>query len=195
MWAVGDGGALRGRGPHPVARDKGDTMRALAAVLVVLVTASTAAAQTFRGSINGIVTDQTGAILPGADVKATNEATGLSYSTTSSTAGAFTFADLPLGDYTIVASESGFETVTIRSVHVSAGAIYNVAVTLTVAQLESNVQVSAAAVTVETTSTTLTSVLSTRTVQDLPLNGRDFSQMLALTPGYSGYEGGGGASL
>src|SRR5262249_41008243 len=141
MWAVGDGGALRGRGPHPVARDKGDTMPALPAVLVVLVTASTAAAQTFRGSINGIVTDQTGAILPGADVKATNEATGLSYSTTSSTAGAFTFADLPLGDYTIVVSESSFETVTIRSVRVSAGALYNLTVTLHVAQLAENVHV------------------------------------------------------
>ena len=170
-------------------------MRGLAAVLVVLATVSTAAAQTFRGSINGIVTDQTGAILPGADIKATNEATGLSYSTTTSTAGTFTLADLPLGDYTIVVSESGFETVTIRGVRVSAGAIYNVAARLNVAQLEANVEVSAAAVTVETSSTTLTNVLSTRTVQDLPLNGRDFSQMLALTPGYSGYEGGGSASM
>src|SRR5207253_4607350 len=66
---------------------------------------------------------------------------------------------------------------------------------LNVAQIEANVQVSAAAVAVETTSTTLTNVLSTRTVQDLPLNGRDFSQMLALTPGFSGYEGGGAASM
>ncbi len=170
-------------------------MRAIAAVVIVLGIASTAAAQTFRGGISGIVTDQTGAILPGADVKATNEATGLSYSTTSSSSGAFTFADLPLGDFTIVVSESGFETVTVRGVRVSAGAIYNVAVKLNVAQIEANVQVSAAAVAVETTSTTLTNVLSTRTVQDLPLNGRDFSQMLALTPGYSGYEGGGSASM
>jgi Carboxypeptidase regulatory-like domain len=75
--------------------------RMLVSVLVFLAIASAAVAQTFRGGINGIVTDQTGAILPGADVKATNDATGLSYSTTSSTAGAFTFADLPLGDYTI----------------------------------------------------------------------------------------------
>ena len=170
-------------------------MRALTGLLVVLTIASAAGAQTFRGGINGIVTDQTGAILPGADVKATNDATGLSYSTTSSTAGAFTFADLPLGDYTIVVSESGFETITIRGVRVSAGAIYTVSVRLNVAQIEANVQVSAAAVAVETTSTTLTNVLSTRTVQDLPLNGRDFSQMLALTPGFSGYEGGGAASM
>jgi hypothetical protein len=170
-------------------------MIALATLLVALTIASPSAAQTFRGGINGTVTDQSGAVLPGAEVKATNDATGLSYSTASSTAGAFTFADLPLGDYTIVASANGFETVTIRGVRVSAGAIYTVSVKLNVAQIEANVQVSAAAVAVETTSTTLTNVLSTRTVQDLPLNGRDFSQMLALTPGYSGYEGGGSASM
>jgi len=170
-------------------------MRVFATALFILAMTNAAAAQTFRGGINGNVTDQTGAVLPGADVKATNDATGLSYSTTTSSAGAFTFADLPLGDYTIVVSESGFETVTIRGVRVSAGAIYTVPVKVNVAQLEANVQVSAAAVAVETTSTTLTSVLSTQTVQDLPLNGRDFSQMLALTPGYSGYEGGGSASM
>src|SRR5439155_18076361 len=190
-----DGGAIRRPRATGVARERGVLMRALTGLLVFLTIASAAGAQTFRGGINGIVTDQTGAILPGADVKATNDATGLSYSTTSSTAGAFTFADLPLGDYTIVVAENGFETVTIRGVRVSAGAIYSVSVKLNVAQIEANVQVSAAAVAVETTSTTLTSVLSTRTVQDLPLNGRDFSQMLALAPGYSGYEGGGGASM
>ena len=169
--------------------------RVLASVLVFLTIATTGAAQTFRGGINGIVTDQTGAVVPGADVKATNEATGLSYSTTSSTAGAFSFADLPLGDYTILVSESGFDTFKISGVRVSAGATYNLPVRLSLAQVEASVEVSAAAVTIETTSTTLTSVLSTRTVQDLPLNGRDFSQMLALTPGYSGYEGGGSASV
>jgi len=58
-------------------------MRTVAGVLVGLAIATAAAAQTFRGGINGIVADQTGAILPGADVKATNDATGLSYSTTS----------------------------------------------------------------------------------------------------------------
>src|SRR5256885_15898246 len=101
-------------------------MRALAAVLFILAITSAAAAQTFRGGVNGNVTDQTGAVLPGADVKATNDATGLSYSTTTSSAGAFTFADLPLGDYTIVVSESGFETVTIPGVRASAGAAHPV---------------------------------------------------------------------
>src|SRR5437762_4808826 len=184
------------RGAYRVARERReDLMRVFATVLFILAMTNAATAQTFRGGINGNVTDQTGAVLPGADVKATNDATGLSYSTTTSSAGAFTFADLPLRDYTIVVAESRVETVTIRGVRASAGAIYSVSVRLNVAQLEANVQVSAAAVAVETTSTTLTSVLSTQTVQDLPLNGRDFSQMLALTPGYSGYEGGGSGSV
>src|SRR5262249_38501992 len=111
-------------------------MRVLSAVVVVLAIASAATAQTFRGGINGSVTDPTGAVLPGADVKATNDAPGVSYSTPSSSAGPFTFADLPLGDYTVVVSESGFETVTIRGVRVSAGAIYTVPVKLNVAQFE-----------------------------------------------------------
>jgi len=84
-------------------------MRVFATALFILAMTNAAAAQTFRGGINGNVTDQTGAVLPGADVKATNDATGLSYSTTTSSTGAFTFADLPLGDYTIapITSRSG----------------------------------------------------------------------------------------
>src|SRR5947199_2124795 len=101
-------------------------MRVLIGLLVFLMIAGAAGAQTFRGGINGIVTDQTGAILPGADVKATNEATGLSYSTISSTAGAFTFADLPLGDYTIVVSGSGFATIPITGVRLWGGGTLHV---------------------------------------------------------------------
>ena len=59
-------------------------------------------AQNFRGSISGLVTDQTGAIVPEAALKATNQATGLAYSTTASTVGEFAFTDLPLGSYTVV---------------------------------------------------------------------------------------------
>jgi hypothetical protein len=169
--------------------------RVLAGVFLFLVIASAGAAQTFRGGIHGVVTDPTGAVVASAEVKATNDATGLSYTTTSSSAGEFGFADLPLGDYTIVVAQSGFDAFRVGGVRVSAGAIYNLPVKLRMAQLEASVEVSAAAVSVETTSTTLTSVLPAQTVQDLPFNGRDFSQMLALTPGFSGYEGGGSASV
>jgi hypothetical protein len=73
-------------------------MRVLAGSVLFFAIAAAAGAQTFRGGISGVVTDPTGAVVLGADVKAANEATGLSYSTTSSTAGGFAFVDLPLGD-------------------------------------------------------------------------------------------------
>src|ERR1700733_7709928 len=96
--------------------------------------------QTFRGGISGIITDQTGAIVPDAAVKATNEATGLVYSTTASTAGEFTFSDLPLGSYAVVVSRPGFSVLTINAVRVSAGSMYNLPVKLDVAQVASTVE-------------------------------------------------------
>src|SRR5437867_6678707 len=77
-------------------------IRALATGVLFFAIASAVNAQIFRGGISGGVTDQTGAVVPGANVKAANEATGLSYDTISSTAGAFAFPDLPLGDYRVV---------------------------------------------------------------------------------------------
>src|SRR5438552_18515215 len=102
----------------------GKSMGRVGAGVFLLVFATTAAAQTFRGGINGRVTDQTGAVVPSAEVKATNEATGLSYSTTSSTAGEFAFPDLPLGDYIAVGALGGFGPFRMTRVRVSAGAIH-----------------------------------------------------------------------
>src|SRR6478672_3088092 len=113
--------------------------RVLAGVVLFLVIASAGTAQTFRGGIHGVVTDPTGAVVASADVKATNDATGLSYTTNSSSAGEFGFADLPLGDYTIVVAQSGFDAFKVGGVRVSAGAIYNLPVKLRLAQLEASV--------------------------------------------------------
>src|ERR1700729_3836569 len=110
---------------------------ALMVGFVAVVFAAISPAQTFRGGISGIVTDQTGAIVPEAALKATNEATGLVYSTTASTAGEFAFADLPLGSYTVVVSRPGFSILTINAVRVSAGSMYNLPAKLDVAQVAS----------------------------------------------------------
>jgi hypothetical protein len=152
-------------------------------------------AQTFRGGISGIITDQTGAIVPEAAVKATNDATGLVYSTTASSAGEFAFADLPLGSYTVVVSRPGFSVLTVNGVRVSAGSMYNLPAKLDVAQVASTVEVSAAALTVEATETTLNTTINTQTVQDLPINGRDFVQMVGLSSGFSGYAAGANGSV
>src|SRR5579862_3901100 len=152
-------------------------------------------AQTFRGGINGVVTDPSGAAVPGANVEAVANATNVSHTTVSSSAGDFTFSDLPLGTYTVIAKAPGFQSVKVEKVEVAAGATYSLPVKLGVAATQTTVEVSAAALALDTTTATQTAVISEKTVQDLPLNGRDFTQMIGLTPGYAGYTGGGYGSL
>ena len=164
--------------------------RTISGLFLLLLLASATRAQTFRGGINGLVTDPTGAVVLGAEIRATNEATGLSYVTASSNAGEFSFQDLPLGNYTIVVSSTGFQTVKIGPVRVSAGAIYTLPVKLSVAEVASTIEVSAAALSLDTTATTLTTVVPSVTVENRPLNGRDFVQMIAVSPGFSGYAAG-----
>src|SRR3984957_10323992 len=146
---------------------------ALLAIFLLIALSAIGFSQTFRGGISGIVTDQTGSIVPEAAVKATNDATGLAYSTTASTSGEFAFADLPLGSYTVVVSRPGFSVLTITAVRVSAGSMYNLPAKLDVAQVASTVEVSAAALAVESNETTLNTTINTQTVEDLPINGRD----------------------
>ena len=144
-------------------------------------------AQNFRGTISGTVTDSSGAVLPSANIKATNDATGLVYSAISSSAGEFSLPYLPLGDYTVEVSASGFQTLKINKVPVSAGQTYDLRASMRVSAVSSTIEVSAATLAVETSSTVLTTVLPERSVQDLPMNGRDFTQFLAMTPGFTGY--------
>ncbi|HWE51246.1 MAG TPA: carboxypeptidase-like regulatory domain-containing protein, partial [Bryobacteraceae bacterium] len=166
--------------------------QALAFPLLLVLLSVIGPAQTFRGGISGMVTDQSGAVIASAVIKAVNSATSLSYATISSNAGEFSFQDLPLGDYSVSVEFPGFEPLRVNAVRVSAGAIYNLAVKLRVAQASSTVEVSAAAVTVDTSSAAQTNVVPTKTVEDLPINGRNFTQLIATAPGFSGYGGSGG---
>src|SRR5215831_18203069 len=167
-------------------------------VVVILFAFSLAVAvnaQTFRGSINGTVTDPSGGSVPNASVKATEIATGLDHTTTTTSDGAFAFQDVPLGLYKITVTATGFPAYTVDKVEVVAGQIYTLSVKLSLQQQTTTVEVSAAAITMDTTTATQNMTVTTDVVQDMPLNGRDFTQLVAIAPGYAGYSVGGFGSL
>src|SRR5580704_16395403 len=171
-------------------------MRRLMGALVVLVLVGVAGyAQTFRGAINGTVSDPSGAVVSTADVKATEIATGIVHSTVTTSSGEFAFQDLPVGAYRVTVTVKGFQQTNVENVTVTAGNVYTVPVKLTLGRETTAVEVSAATLEVDTTTTTQSDTITTRALQDMPLNGRDFSLLIALAPGYGGYSVGGFGSL
>ena len=178
-----------------------NTLRRCTAVSLALLVLSLAhplsLAQTFRGGINGTVDDVSGASIAGATVTATNVDTQVVSTSVSTSAGDFLFQDLPLGTYTVVVTANGFNTVKTDKIMVSAGVIYTLPVKLPVssAGTDTVVEVDAAAIALDTTTVTQNTVLDAKEVANIPLNGRDFTQLVSLTPGYSGYSGGGYGSM
>jgi Carboxypeptidase regulatory-like domain/TonB dependent receptor len=163
-------------------------MRRLMGALVVLVLVAAAGyAQTFRGAINGTVTDPSGAVVAGADVKATEIATAIVHSTLTTSGGEFAFQDLPLGAYRVTVTVKGFQQTNVENINVTAGSVYTVPVKLTMGRETTAVEVSAAALEVDTTTSTQNDTITNTALQNIPLNGRDFSQLIAAKPGYGGY--------
>jgi carboxypeptidase family protein len=169
--------------------------RLVFAILVVLSLAVGVNAQTFRGAINGTVSDPSGASVPNAAVKATENSTGIDHTTSTTSDGAFSFQDIPLGLYKVTVTALGFPAYTVDKVEVTAGTIYTLPVKLSLQQQATTVEVSAAALTLDTTTATQNMTISSDVVQDVPLNGRDFTQLVAISPGYGGYSVGGFGSL
>jgi len=164
-------------------------------ILATILIAASAYAQTFRGAINGTVTDPSGAVVPGASVKATNDATAAVHEATTTSDGQFSFQDLNLGTYTITVAAAGFSPVTVEKVDVTAGGAYTLPVKLKVGSAGTSVEVSAAALSLDTTTATQDNTLTTEAVENVPMNGRDFTQFAAVQPGYGGYSVGGFGSL
>jgi hypothetical protein len=148
-------------------------------------------AQTFRGTINGVVTDPTGAVVPGAKVTATEVATAGVRTTVASGAGEFAFSDLPLSSYNIKVEAPGFQATEVTGVQVLAGKIYTLPVKLSLAQQAATVEVSADALSLDTTTVTQTTTIDSKSLQDVPLNGRDFTQLLGSSVAFSGYNNSG----
>ncbi len=151
---------------------------------ILLLSAGLTLAQTYRGGLAGTVADSTAAAVIDATVKITNNATGLTRSQNTQTAGDFNFPELPVGIYRVEITKAGFQVYT-QDVEVAVGKIASLPVTLGVASQSQTVEVQAAAASLEIKDSALNAVINTRAVQEIPLNGRDFTQLLRLTPGYN----------
>jgi carboxypeptidase family protein len=152
-------------------------------VLFVLLSSVAVAvhAQTL-GSITGEVTDPSGAILPNAPVTVTNIATNASRSTTRNSAGIYLFPDLVPGTYQVKVEASGFEPQIKTNVILQVQQTARVDFTLSLGQATQTVEVSAAAAALTTEDATVGTVIESQRIQELPLNGRNFFQLVALSP-------------
>jgi hypothetical protein len=169
--------------------------RVVLAVLFVSCLGLAVTGQTFRGAINGTVTDPSGAVVPGAQVKATDKATGIDHATISTSDGQFAFQDLPVGAYNVVVAAQGFPALNVDNIPVTQGAIYTLNARLAISQQATTVEVSAAALVLDATTETQTTLVTGADLQEMPLNGRDFTQLISVAPGFGGYSAGGFGSL
>jgi Carboxypeptidase regulatory-like domain/TonB dependent receptor len=169
--------------------------RVLGSIFVLTLLVAAGYSQTFRGAINGTVNDPSGAMVSGANVRATNTGTGVTLSTTTTSDGQFAFQDIPVGTYKISVSAAGFSSLTADNVSVTAGNVYTLPVKLKVGETTTSVEVSAAALTIDTTTAVQSNTIPTESLQNIPINGRDFSQLISIGPGYGGYSVNGFGSL
>lgn len=146
-----------------------------------------AGAQTFRGGINGAVTDTSGAAIAGAAVTLTNPATNEVLKVTTNGAGDFSFPELSVGIYKLTVSANGFSTRNIDTVPVEISKINTQKVELSVGSESTVVNVEASGVNVDTTTSSLVAVVDSASVQNIPLNGRNFTQMTKLSAGVGAY--------
>jgi len=134
-------------------------------------------------TINGTVTDPTGAAVQGATVTITDTDTGVKRNTVTGSGGDYTAPYLEVGHYSVTASHAGFKTTTQPGIILTPEQIATVKLTLAVGQASETVTVSASQEMVETTSTSLTEVVDSTSVVELPLNGRDPGDLTYVVPG------------
>ena len=159
-------------------------LKIMAMLLVALIAlAASVFAQTSTGEVNGTVTDPTGAVIPGATVKLINKASNIESQALTNDSGYFTFVNVKPGSYTLRVELAGFKAAEIPQFDVGVNQTVTQNVSLTVGEVNQTVTVSAGAELIQTSSSELGTVIPEEAVEDLPLNGRNFTQLLSLTPG------------
>jgi hypothetical protein len=141
------------------------------------------AAQVETATISGTATDSSGAALVGATVQARNVGTNITQSAVTDPAGRYRISDLPIGNYEVQTSLSGFQTVVHKGITLTVGANLVVDFSLPVGEVSQTVSVEGEVSRVETQTAAVSSLVTPQQMSQLPLNGRNFEQLLSLAPG------------
>ena len=154
----------------------------LAIVLVASYT-TLSKAQVTTGAVSGTVSDSSGAVLPGAKIEISNEGTGAVRTVTTDSTGHYLAPSLPVGSYRVSAGLEGFQTEVRKGITLTVGSQAVVDMKLQVGAVTQSVEVTGQAPLVQTQESTVSYLVSDQTMRDLPLNGRDMSQLILLNPG------------
>ncbi len=144
-----------------------------------------ALAQTAGGIIQGRITDQSGAAVPAADIVITNDATGVTRNVKTNQNGLYRTPDLTVGTYSAKATAKGFETGLIRNLVLQVGAELTADFNMKIGSVDQQIVVEAGANAVQLASSEMSQVVNSKAITDLPLNGRDWTQLATLQPGVS----------
>src|SRR6266849_8182751 len=154
-----------------------------AAVVFSPLLAAKAHAQVAGATLSGTVTDQSGGVLPQAAISIKNIATGITRSSTTSTAGFYSVPNLLPGTYEIRAAAQGFSSVVQTGITLTVGEQQVLNFTLQVGQITQTVEVTTEAPNVQLASSSISAVINSTTVRELPLNGRSWTDLATLQPG------------
>ena len=158
-------------------------LRGFISVVLLFSWLPTARAQLTTGTITGKVSDPTGAMIPSANLTVKNTATGVSRTTVTGANGRYELPNLPVGNYDVSASVTGFQTRIRSGIELTVGRNAVVDFALQVGEVTQTVTVTGEAPLIETTTATVSNLVAERQVLDLPLNNRDLNQLAFLQPG------------
>lgn len=153
------------------------------AIAILLLVPALCLGQVSTATVNGTVTDEQGAVIPGASLTLTNTETGVALGTETNEAGVYRFQNVQIGQYTLEASSAGFTTQKLEPFTLTVNQTTTLDFPMQIGAVTETVEVTAAAVQLQSSSAELGQAVEERTVKALPLNGRNFTQMLMLQPG------------
>ena len=152
-------------------------------ILILLLGLSTVTRATVGGAISGTVKDSSGAVVPKATVTATNTDTGVRQVVATNDTGSYSFPSLPVGHYDLDITVAGFRPYRRAGIAIDVNSLLLVDAVLEVGELQETITVQESPVQVETASTQMGEVITAEKVTAMPLNGRSYTDLLALQPG------------